>query len=237
MEIKMPKEVVARRFKLLREHFNLSQDDFAKKISVSKRTLANYELGHTIPHDNQAKAISEKLEINQNWLLDSLGEYNDVPIQFVQKKSFLPLTKNPNLVEIPIFEALAGCGASGMVEQLVIGEDSFLFDSRVFPHDIISKNIAMIRIVGDSMAPYLDENDWALIELRNGRNIEPIEAVYLIEYEGSVQIKRVQVIGKKAIIKSDNKEYSPFELKINEFDIVGKIVARLKFGSPMLVRG
>lgn len=144
---------------------------------------------------------------------------------------------NSSIVKIPIFEALAGCGASGMTEQLVIGEDSFVFDNRVFPSDITTKNIAMIRIVGDSMAPYLDENDWALIELRNGRNIEPIEAVYLIEYEGSVQIKRVQVIGRKAIIKSDNKEYSPFELKINEFDIVGKIVARLKFGSPMLVRG
>ena len=142
-----------------------------------------------------------------------------------------------NTIKIPVFEALAGCGATGMAEQLHLKEDNFVFDSRIFPSDIVTKNIAMIRIVGDSMAPYLDENDWALIELRNGRTIEPIEAVYLIEYEGSVQIKRVQVIGKKAIIKSDNKEYSPFELQINEFDIVGKIVARLKFGSPMLVRG
>ena len=172
--------------------------------------------------------------------IDSWVKRNKIPEKWTLKigqLSNVSIPSSQTTISIPVFEALAGCGASGMVEQLVIGEDSFIFDSRVFPHDIISKNIAMIRIVGDSMAPYLDENDWALIELRNGRNIEPIEAVYLIEYEGSVQIKRVQVIGKKAIIKSDNKEYSPFELKINEFDIVGKIVARLKFGSPMLVRG
>lgn len=140
-----------------------------------------------------------------------------------------------NIITIPIFEAVAGCGASGMLEQLRLSSDNFVFDSRIFPSDIVTKNIAMIRIVGDSMAPYLEENDWAIIELRNGREIVPIEAVYLIAYDGVVQIKRVQIIGKKAVIKSDNKEYSPFELGINDFDIVGKIVGRLKFGSLMLV--
>lgn len=170
-----------------------------------------------------------------NWYKDGFSAHVKSKIKELIRPKNLPTSENT--IFIPVFEALAGCGASGMVEQLVIGEDNFVFDSRVFPGDIFSKNLAMIRIVGDSMAPYLDENDWALIELRNGRNIEPVEAVYLIEYEGSVQIKRVQVIGKKAIIKSDNKEYSPFELPINKFDIVGKIVARLKFGSPMLVRG
>lgn len=141
-----------------------------------------------------------------------------------------------NIITIPIFEAVAGCGAAGMLEQLRLSSDNFVFDSRVFPSNIITKDIAMIRIVGDSMAPYLEENDWAIIELRNGRDVIPAEAVYLIAYDDVVQIKRVQIIGKKAIIKSDNKEYDPFELRINDFDIVGKIVGRLKFGSLMLIK-
>lgn len=141
-----------------------------------------------------------------------------------------------NIITIPIFEAVAGCGATGMLEQLRLSSDNFVFDSRVFPSNIITNNIAMIRIVGDSMAPYLDENDWAIIELRNGRDIVPVEAVYLIAYDDAVQIKRVQIIGKKAVIKSDNKEYEPFTLGINDFDIVGKIVGRLKFGSLMLIK-
>lgn len=141
-----------------------------------------------------------------------------------------------NIITIPIFEAVAGCGSAGMLEQLRLSSDNFVFDSRVFPSNIITKDIAMIRIVGDSMAPYLDENDWAIIELRNGRNIIPAEAVYLIAYDDAVQIKRVQIIGKKAIIKSDNKEYDSFELRINDFDIVGKIIGRLKFGSLMLIK-
>lgn len=141
-----------------------------------------------------------------------------------------------NIITIPVFEAVAGCGAAGMLEQLRLSSDNFVFDSRIFPSNIITKDIAMIRIVGDSMAPYLDENDWAIIELRNGRDVIPAEAVYLIAYDDVVQIKRVQIIGKKAIIRSDNKEYAPFELRINDFDIVGKIIGRLKFGSLMLIK-
>lgn len=181
-----------------------------------------------------ALKIGYKATTSNNWYKDGFSPLARTKIQELIKPRAI---SSINTISIPIFEAVAGCGASGLVEQLHLkGEDNFIFDARVFPADITSKNIAMIRIVGDSMCPYLDENDWALIELRNGRAIEPIEAVYLIEYEGSVQIKRVQVIGKKAIIKSDNKEYEPFTLGINDFDIVGKIIARLKFGSPMLVR-
>lgn len=186
--------------------------------------------------------LAVKLETTK-FNIDSWVKRDKIPEKWILKigqmsSSCLPeISTSQNIISIPVFEAVAGCGATGMVEQLHLKEENFIFDSRIFPSDIITKNIAMIRIVGDSMMPYLDENDWALIELRNGRTIEPVEAVYLIEYEGAVQIKRVQVIGKKAVIKSDNKEYDPFTLDISDFDIVGKIIARLKFGSPMLVRG
>ncbi len=174
--------------------------------------------------------------------IDSWVKRNKIPEKWQliigqMSNSQLSETVSPtNIITIPIFEAVAGCGATGMLEQLRLSSDNFVLDSRIFPSNIITKDIAMIRIVGDSMMPYLDENDWAIIELRNGRDIIPAEAVYLIAYDGVVQIKRVQIIGKKAIIKSDNKEYEPFTLGINDFDIVGKIIGRLKFGSLMLMR-
>lgn len=233
------KQILSRRIKLLREDKKMSQDDFIQRLSISKRTLASYEAAETIPNTQKATHIATAFNVEVDWLINPLNYERDLPIPYINAISHYEesLQEAKNIISIPIFEAVAGCGAVGMAEQLSLSSDNFVFDSRIFPSDIITKNIAMIRIVGDSMAPYLDENDWAIIELRNGRTIEPVEAVYLIEYEGAVQIKRVQIIGKKAIIKSDNKEYSPFELKIHEFDIVGKIVARLKFGSPLLVRG
>lgn len=181
--------------------------------------------------------LANALGVSPN-TVSSWRQRKDIPAEYeVILTKIMQNAQSPeNIIQIPIFEAVAGCGAAGMLEQLRLSSDNFVFDSRVFPSDIITKNIAMIRIVGDSMAPYLEENDWAIIELRNGREIVPIEAVYLIAYDGVVQIKRVQIIGKKAVIKSDNKEYDPFTLGINDFDIVGKIVGRLKFGSLMLVK-
>lgn len=192
-----------------------------------------------------ALKTDEELAIKLNttkFNIDSWVKRNKIPEKWQliirqMSNSQLPETVSAaNVITIPIFEAVAGCGAAGMLEQLRLSSDNFVFDSRVFPSNIITKDIAMIRIVGDSMAPYLDENDWAIIELRNGRDIIPAEAVYLIAYDDAVQIKRVQIIGKRAIIKSDNKEYDPFELRINDFDIVGKIIGRLKFGSLMLIK-
>ena len=185
--------------------------------------------------------LSTKLETTK-FNIDSWVKRNKIPEKWqliIRQMSGINVKEHigsSNIITIPIFEAVAGCGAAGMLDQLRISSDNFVFDSRVFPSNIITKDIAMIRIVGDSMAPYLDENDWAIIELRNGRDIIPAEAVYLIAYDDVVQIKRVQIIGKKAIIKSDNKEYDPFELRINDFDIVGKIIGRLKFGSLMLIK-
>jgi|GEM_PF-2875829 len=216
----------------------MSQDDFIQRLSISKRTLASYEAGETMPNTQKAFHIASAYNVEVDWLTNPFNYEQDLPIPYIDAISHIN-KNNPtsqNIITIPIFEAVAGCGAAGMLEQLRLSSDNFVFDSRVFPSDIITKNIAMIRIVGDSMAPYLEENDWAIIELRNGREIVPVEAVYLIAYDGVVQIKRVQIIGKKAVIKSDNKEYDPFTLGINEFDIVGKIVGRLKFGSLMLIK-
>lgn len=193
----------------LKKHYGVQTNpELASALGVSPNTVSSWR---------QRKDIPSEYEV----ILTKIMQNAQIP---------------ENIISIPVFEAVAGCGATGMLEQLRLSSDNFVLDSRIFPSNIITKNIAMIRIVGDSMMPYLDENDWALIELRNGRDVIPAEAVYLIAYDGVVQIKRVQIIGKKAIIKSDNKEYEPFTLGINDFDIVGKIIGRLKFGSLMLVK-
>lgn len=233
------KQILSARIKLLRENMKMSQDEFIQRLSISKRTLASYEAAETMPNTQKAIHIAHAFNVEADWLSNPSRYENNLPIPYINAISHVNenVVFPQNIINIPVFEAVAGCGAMGMVEQLQISEENFVFDSRIFPTDIITKDIAMIRIVGDSMAPYLDENDWAIIELRNGREVVPIEAVYLIAYDGVVQIKRVQIIGKKAIIKSDNKEYDSFELGINDFDIVGKIIGRLKFGSLMMVRG
>ncbi len=140
-----------------------------------------------------------------------------------------------NTVNLPIIEALAGCGASGMLDQLKLTEDKMSVDRRIFPPSMPTDNLALIRVVGDSMEPYLEENDWAVIQLKKDLNIVYVNAVYLIAHGDSVQIKRCafQADGSCALL-SDNKNYPPETALAGDWEVVGKVVARIKIGSPML---
>jgi phage repressor protein C with HTH and peptisase S24 domain len=138
---------------------------------------------------------------------------------------------NDNTISLPVFEAVAGCGAEGYLEQLQYSKHRLDIAKELFPLDINTKDLAVIRIVGDSMSPYLDENDWAIIQLRKG-DIVLADSVYLIVHGQNVQIKscQFQADGSCKLI-SNNSIYPPITAEAGNWDIVGKVVARLKVGS------
>lgn len=150
--------------------------------------------------------------------------------------SEIPLA-TPNIVSLPIFEAVAGCGAEGYLEDLKYAPEKINFDVNIFSDSIITKELAVIRIVGDSMEPYLEQNDLAIIQMRNGRNVEFIDGVYLIAHGQNVQIKRCQFqYDGSCLLISDNKEYREITAIAGEWDVIGKVYARFKGGSPFIIK-
>jgi len=51
--------------KILRENANLTQEEFAKKIGSTKRTVGSWEQGTRIPNSNQRKIICEFYNISE----------------------------------------------------------------------------------------------------------------------------------------------------------------------------
>lgn len=144
---------------------------------------------------------------------------------------------NDNTISIPIIDGLAGCGASGLLEQLRFTDEKMVIDRRVFPQDVISKDMAMIRIVGDSMHPFLEENDWAMIQMRNGYDIVYADSVYLVAHGENVQIKRCHFMADgSCVLISDNQLYPSEKAYAGDWDIIGKVVARVKMGSLMQIK-
>ena len=68
-------DLLGRRIKFLRGE--LSQDEFAKKIGVSRAALANYETGRTVPNESVIRAISSALEISTNFLKTGKAKEED----------------------------------------------------------------------------------------------------------------------------------------------------------------
>lgn len=55
----------------LRKEFNLSQEQLAEKVGVSRQTISNWELGETMPNPEQLKILSKTLNVSIDELLDN----------------------------------------------------------------------------------------------------------------------------------------------------------------------
>lgn len=62
------------RIKKIREHKNLTQEEFGKKIGSARNTIANYENGNRSPSNSVIKSICREYGVNENWLRTGKGE-------------------------------------------------------------------------------------------------------------------------------------------------------------------
>ena len=56
----------------LRKQVNMSQEQLAEKIDVTRQTISNWELGETSPNPEQLKKLSKELNISIDKLLDNV---------------------------------------------------------------------------------------------------------------------------------------------------------------------
>ena len=223
------------RLKMAMKDVGLTQDKFSKFVGKSQSTVAHWILGSRIPSSADIALMATVLNVDANYLL--MGGAKDESMPVMKAPMMNPKALDSNTIRVPKILGLAGCGASGLLEHLKMSSDSMDIDVDMLPMGVNKKKIASIRIVGDSMSPYLEENDWAIIQLRNGGEVIPVNGVYLITHGQNVHIKRCafQADGSCLLI-SDNQLYPVEKALAGEWDIVGKVVAIVKISSPMLVR-
>ena len=61
------------RLRDLRKSMNLTQQEFANKIGITRNTLASYETGKSNPGDAAVSLICSKLNVNETWLRTGEG--------------------------------------------------------------------------------------------------------------------------------------------------------------------
>lgn len=60
--------------KKLRKSLELTQQAFADKIGMKQNTIAQYEMGRTVPSDAIVFSICREFNINEDWLRNGTGE-------------------------------------------------------------------------------------------------------------------------------------------------------------------
>ena len=62
------------RIKEIREVLKLSQEEFGKRIGITRAAISNIEKGIRNPREQTIKFICKEYKINQNWLKSGIGE-------------------------------------------------------------------------------------------------------------------------------------------------------------------
>ncbi|MGE4399363.1 MAG: S24 family peptidase [Campylobacterales bacterium] len=218
------------RLREIRKTLGLTQEKFGEKIGLKQSQMRDIESGKQKVSVEIAEEIEKIFDIDAGWLVFGKGTMTATS-----------LSPQNNNFAVPMIEAYAGCGsASGFSNMLINSKDNLIIDPRIFPSDFLRPHLAAIRIAGDSMEPTLRGGDIAFVQTKNGSDIVEVGDVYLIAYDGGVYIKRLHFQGRKVKIISDNQLYDPFWYEHGdsqiEFDIIGKVVAVLRFGTPLLFK-
>ncbi len=187
--------------------------DVADALGISQMNFATMKKRDKIPYVELLDFCAKK-SISINWML-----YGQSPESLVEATNKFFMVKFFDHIS-----ASAGGGSDideGQAKEISIPEE--------FVHMLGGenelKNIEAISVSGDSMEPTFSYNDIVFIN-RCKTNIER-GGVFTIRTEGGLFIKRVQrrIDGMVDII-SDNDVYSTQTLKLNELEVIGRVVSR-----------
>ncbi|PIQ81447.1 MAG: repressor LexA [Candidatus Pacebacteria bacterium CG11_big_fil_rev_8_21_14_0_20_34_55] len=92
----------------------------------------------------------------------------------------------------------------------------------------------LLRVTGDSMSPYLEENDFALIKKVNIHEVNNRDIVVAVRMDGAgdfeATIKEYSKSNGKVILSPLNREkHDPFILEEKDVGVLGKVIGSIKF--------
>ena len=209
-------KTIGERIKHLRG--DTTRDVYAPKIGVSKNTLASYESGNSAPnHTVMTEILDLHPEISPAWLMTGEGPLykKDITTHLGRDDSLFDL--------IPMVEAELSAGGGSFVQsEAVKGNYAFRKD---WVRRVASgpKDMVLMRVVGDSMAPTIQARDTVMIDTGRKKIIEG--EIYALRYDHTIMIKRLSFRpGGKIQIISDNREYQPYEADIKDIHIIGQVI-------------
>ena len=151
-------------------------------------------------------------------------EYLGAPSGF--SESSAPYSYSDNFLSIAYYDVHASAGPGALNDQEnILG--TLPFDKRQLRELGCSepKNLAVLKVDGDSMTPTLNHGDDILLDIRveHARR----DGVYVLRNEGALLVKRVSVNPATGLItvKSDNPLYETWEnCPAESIDLIGRVI-------------
>jgi transcriptional regulator with XRE-family HTH domain len=196
----------AQKYKTLRQHFGLSQSEFAFKTGTSRSIISQIEIGKLKPSLENIASTSRAFNVSLNYFFKSnenLSEanylrFNFVTADIVQEPVTISLQggHKSNLLFVPVKERsnyITGLGNPEYIKQL----------KHYNVPDCTIGNYRMFEVEGHSMRPTLNSGDYVIGERITNLSGIKINSIYII-----VSLSKGVVIERALNIILDGKDES-----------------------------
>ena len=199
------KQNVGLAIKTRREQLELTQQQVADYVGVSKSAVSRWESGDVANMGiDKLSKLSEVLSVSP---LDIINE-TELTLRIVPNKN--------NTAPIPLLGSIAA-GQPILAEQNI--EDYFNLDKKI-------KADFCLRIQGDSMIN-VNILDGDIVFIRKQEDLEDGQ-IGAVLVNDSATLKRFYRNNGSVILQAENPEYKPLVISTGEVRILGKMVANLR---------
>lgn len=193
-----------------------------KNISLSSASTAigkNVAYLHQFINKGSPVSLPEEQRVRLANLLDvDERELTDKPI-IRSLKQF-----RPNTVLIDMLDVSACCGGGqDVVAEPVIGTWQMPLVDLNAMSLTSPDNIKIIKAVGDSMTPTVQDGDYVFVDISN--QFVTSDGVYVLRLSTGLSIKRIQnALNGDVIVRSDNPAYEPLTANLSDVKVLGRVV-------------
>lgn len=192
--------------------------DAIKAFGWNASTYYGHENGSRGFSIKTAKRYARAFGVSVEWLLD--GRASPGPIEVANGES---TPEGADLV--PIYDVAASAGHGTIVDT----EDhlSNLAFSTQYLREMTGakgKELAVIRVKGDSMSPTIQDDDMVMVD-RTKTNLD-FDGLFVIRIGEALQIKRIGRGSRRSsvMVIADNSLYPAVDTERTEIDVVGKVI-------------
>ena len=187
----------------------------AKAVGVSDNAIYKWLSGRGQPSVVNLVALARAARVSIEWL--ATGEETRQSAQAVTRA-----VEHGDFIFMPRTRIRTAGGREGMIrsEQVV---DSIAFRAEWVKRRLhtSTRDLLLIEVSGDSMAPTIRDSDLILADLAEPRFKQ--DGIYLLRHESGLAVKRIQRRPDgKLLVRSDNPKYEP--IVAATVGVIGRVI-------------
>ena len=187
----------------------------AQAVGVSDNAIYKWLAGRGQPSVSNLVALARAARVSIEWL--ATGEESKQSSQAITRA-----VEHGDFIFMPRNRIRFSAGRDGILrsDQVV---DSIAFRAEWVKRRLSteSRDLLLIEVVGDSMAPTVEDSDLILADLAEPRFKQ--DGIYLLRHDSGLAVKRIQRRPDgKLLVRSDNPKYEA--MVVSTVSIIGRVI-------------